>query len=163
MIIVRLPLRFLLVPIGASVATCVAMVVIIVAHWSRFVALAGSNPAPGDDPAFVMLLLGPALVMTAAAMGMLAPAAIGVLIAEGFAIRSWIYHVANGGLSAALGWIALQDVRRPYEIFNEPLIVVGAGIAAGFAYWAVAGWNAGFWKPVFNEPATENRLSEERR
>ena len=74
MIIVRFLLRFLLVPIGASVATCVAMVVIIVAHWSRFVALAGSNPAPGDDPAFVMLLLGPALVMTAAAMGMLAPA-----------------------------------------------------------------------------------------
>jgi hypothetical protein len=163
MIIVRFLLRFLLVPIGASLAICVAMVVVIVAHWNRFVALAGSNPAPGDDAAFVMLLLGPALVMSAAAMAMLAPAAIGALIAEAFAIRSWIYHVANGGLSAALGWVALQDVRRPYEIFNEPLIVVGAGIAAGFAYWAVAGWNAGFWRPVFNEFAKENRLSEERR
>ena len=27
-----------------------------------------------------------------------------------------------------------------------------AGLAAGFAYWAIAGWNAGFWKPVFRRP-----------
>ena len=163
MIVVRFLLRFLLVPLGACVATSIAMLFVIVAHWNRFLALAASNPAPGDDPAFVLLLFGPALVMSAAAMAMLAPAAIGALIAEAFAIRSWVYHVANGGLSAALGWVALQDVRRPYEIFNEPLIVVGAGIAAGFAYWAVAGWSAGFWKPVFSEPTKENRLSEERR
>jgi hypothetical protein len=30
--------------------------------------------------------------------------------------------------------------------------VVAAGVAAGFAYWAVAGWSAGFWKPVFRRP-----------
>ena len=35
---------------------------------------------------------------------------------------------------------------------DAPLIVVGAGIAAGFAYWLVAGWSAGFWKPVFAQP-----------
>ena len=46
----------------------------------------------------------------------------------------------------------LEDVRKPYEIFNEPLIVAGAGIAAGFAYWAIAGWSAGFWKPMFEQP-----------
>ena len=32
---------------------------------------------------------------------------------------------------------------------NEPLAVIAAGLAGGFAYWAVAGWSAGFWKPVF--------------
>mgnify|MGYP003331703740 CR=1 FL=1 len=32
-------------------------------------------------------------------------------------------------------------------------VVIGAGIAAGFAYWAVAGWSAGFWKPVFAPPS----------
>jgi len=30
--------------------------------------------------------------------------------------------------------------------------VFGAGLAGGFAYWAVAGWSAGFWKPVFTRP-----------
>jgi hypothetical protein len=163
MIIARLLLRFLMVPFAASVAICVAMLFVIAAHWNRFVALAGTNPAPPDDAAFFLLLLAPALVMSAAIVAMLAPAAIGALIAEAFAIRSWMFHVANGGLSAWVGWIALEDVRKPYEIFNEPLIVAGAGIAAGFAYWAIAGWSAGFWKPMFEQPTKENRLSEERR
>ena len=163
MIFIRFVVRLLLVPLAASVAICVAMLFVIMAHWNRFVALASNNPAPPDDAVFMFMLLAPALVMSAAAMAMLAPAAVGALIAEAFAIRSWIYHVANGGLSAWFGWIALEDVRRPYEVFNEPLIVVGAGIAAGFAYWAVAGWSAGFWKPVFDPPTKENRLSEERR
>ena len=35
---------------------------------------------------------------------------------------------------------------------NEPTYVFGAGLAGGFAYWAVAGWSAGFWKPVFARP-----------
>jgi hypothetical protein len=36
---------------------------------------------------------------------------------------------------------------------NEPRYVIAAGLAGGFAYWAVAGWNAGFWKPVFRQRA----------
>ena len=32
---------------------------------------------------------------------------------------------------------------------NETTFIFGAGLAGGFAYWAVAGWSAGFWKPVF--------------
>jgi hypothetical protein len=27
------------------------------------------------------------------------------------------------------------------------------GLAAGVAYWLVAGWSAGFWKPVFDQAA----------
>jgi len=163
MIVVRLLLRFFLVPLGAATAICVAMAFVIAAHWNRFVAIAESNPAPSDDATFFVLLLAPALVMSAAIITMLSPAAIGALIAEGFALRSWMFHIVNGGLSASTGWIMLADVRRPYEIFNEPLIVAGAGIAAGFAYWAIAGWSAGFWKPVFDDAPKENRLSEERR
>ena len=163
MIIVRFLVRFFLVPLAAATAICVAMLFVIAAHWNRFVAMAGNNPAPPDDATFFILLLAPALVMSAAIVAILAPAAIGALIAEGFAIRSWMFHTANGGFSAWIGWGMLADVRRPYEIFNDPLIVAGAGIAAGFAYWAIAGWSAGFWKPVFDDPAKENRLSEERR
>jgi hypothetical protein len=163
MIVVRLLLRFLLVPLAAATAICVAMLFVVAAHWNRFVAMAENNPAPPDDATFFILLLAPALVMSAAIVVIMAPAAIGALIAEAFALRSWMFHVVNGGLSASTGWIMLADFRRPYEIFNEPLIVAGAGIAAGFAYWAIAGWSAGFWKPVFDDPAKENRLSEERR
>ena len=151
MIVVRFILRFLLVPLAAGVAIGVAMLFVLTAQWNRFVALAGANPTPPDDD-LAMLLVAPALVLSAAAIAMLAPAAIGALIAEAFAIRSWVFHVANGALSVWLGWIAMEDIRKPYEVFDQPLIVVGAGIAAGFAYWAIAGWNAGFWKPVFSEP-----------
>jgi hypothetical protein len=36
---------------------------------------------------------------------------------------------------------------------NEPLPVIAAGLAGGLAYWAIAGFSAGFWKPVFPRPA----------
>src|SRR5690606_37840633 len=66
-----------------------------------------------------------------------------------FAFRSWWYHACNGALSAWIGLTSLVQAGEPYDFYGEPLIVVGAGIAAGFAYWLVAGWSAGFWKPVF--------------
>jgi hypothetical protein len=43
-------------------------------------------------------------------------------------------------------------MRKPADFYSEPVIVVGAGIVAGFVYWAIAGWTAGFWKPVFAPP-----------
>ena len=32
------------------------------------------------------------------------PGAIGILISEAFAIRSWIFHALNGAVSAWIGW-----------------------------------------------------------
>jgi hypothetical protein len=87
---------------------------------------------------------------------MMTPAALGVLIAEAFAVRSWIFHVANGALSAWVGLNTMVEMRKPYDFYSEPIIAIGAGIAAGFAYWAVAGWSSGFWKPVFRpRPVSE--------
>jgi len=31
--------------------------------------------------------------------------------------------------------------------------VLAAGLAAGLAYWLIAGSSAGFWKPLFRRPA----------
>ena len=36
---------------------------------------------------------------------------------------------------------------------NDTSFVFGVGLAAGFAYWAVAGRTAGFWKPIYAPPA----------
>jgi hypothetical protein len=80
------------------------------------------------------------------------PGSIGILIAEAFAIRSWMFHAGNGAAAAWIAWSMfgyIDDTRIP---INQPLAVIAAGLAGGFAYWAIAGWSAGFWKPVFRHP-----------
>jgi hypothetical protein len=147
--VARLALRALLVPLGGSVAIMVGMAVMLVAHRNGVAALAHADP---DAPElFDVLRVGPLLAYLLSltlALTILA-AAVGVLIAEALAIRSWIYHAANGGLAAWIGWSMVNDVDARYRFLTEPKILVAAGLAAGLAYWLVAGWTAGFWKPVF--------------
>jgi hypothetical protein len=151
MILVRFILRFLLVPFGACIAAIIAVFVVSFAHWSRFLKLVTADPQASEDILLALIFVGPLVVLTLAigALAMLLPAAIGVVISEAFALRSWIFHTGNGALASLIGWLAMQDLLRPYELFSDPTISVGAGVCAGIAYWAVAGWSAGFWKPVF--------------
>src|SRR5262249_35801281 len=141
----RLILRFLLVPLGALVAVLAAVATLIIAHWSTMLALAGFyQRQQGDVLAGPLLLFGIGLYATF----MMAPAAIGALTAETFAIRSWIYHALNGGLFPVGGWAGTSGMRDGDAVFKVPKGIVRGGIAAGFSYWLVAGWNAGFWKPL---------------
>ena len=151
MILGRLLMRLLLVPLGASVAICVAVMVVIIAQWNRFDALVAANPDAGDDWIVALMIAGPAVafVILTSTLAMMLPAALGVLLSEAFAIRSWIFHAGNGALSAWIGWNTIVTGGESGDFYNGPLIVIGAGIAGGFAYWAVAGWSAGFWRPVF--------------
>lgn len=157
MILGRLLMRFLLLPLGAGAAIVTAVLVVTIAHWNRFAALAGAD-RPDSEFVVALLLVGSWILFITAvsAAALLLPAALGALLAEVFAVRSWIFHVANGGLSAWVGLNSFVEMREPYNFYSDPLIVIGAGIAAGFTYWAVAGWSAGFWKPVFAraEPAS---------
>jgi hypothetical protein len=146
MIVGRFLMRLLLVPLGGCFAICAAMLFVIVAHWNRVTELAADDYS-GLTTFFVIV---PMLAVGSGVM--LLPATLGALIAEAFAIRSWMYHAANGGLSAAVSLVSIGGFDKPYDLSDEPLIAIGAGIVAGFAYWAVAGWSAGFWKPVF-EPS----------
>jgi hypothetical protein len=152
----RFLLRLLLVPLGAAAAVTVAMMVVLVAHWNEIVALANADPDAQGNWLIALVFAGPILAillsMTLVVTAM--PAAVGVLIAEAFAIRSWMFHALNGGLSAWIGWSIMQDAQDRYRFLTEPKVMVAAGLAGGLAYWLVAGWTAGFWKPVFGtEPA----------
>jgi len=152
----RFLLRLLLVPLGAALAFTVAMMVVLAAHWNQLVALANASPDQQETWLLAFILAGPviALLLSYWIAVTAIPAAIGMLIAETFAIRSWIFHALNGGLSAWIGWSAMQDIQDQYRFLTEPRIMVAAGLAGGLAYWAVAGWTAGLWKPVFGpEPA----------
>jgi hypothetical protein len=147
----RLILRFLLVPLGAIVAVLAAVATLIVANWSTMLAMASFYQRQHSDLVWAgpLLLFGVGFYTTL----MMAPGVIAALVAEAFAIRSWIYHALSGGLSAWVGWSATSDMRDEYVFLNDPKIIVAAGIAAGFCYWLVAGWSAGFWKPLFRRAA----------
>ena len=152
MIIGRLLMRLLLVPLGGCVAVCAAMLFVMVAHWNRVAAVTADD----DSGLTTFLVLVPMLAVGSGVM--LLPAALGATIAEAFAIRSWMYHVANGALSAAVSLMSIGGFEKTYDLSDAPLIAIGAGIVAGFAYWAVAGWSAGFWKPVFAPPSVNPPL-----
>ena len=150
----RLILRLLVVPLGAIAALCVAEMVVIFVNWNNFMQLLARNQRAHEDAVLALVFVAPAvfLSLSVAAFLMMLPAAIGVVIAEGLAIRSWIYHAANGAISAWVGW-KLIDLRSDDHFFDQPMVVLAAGLAAGFVYWLIAGWSSGFWKPVF-EPST---------
>jgi len=149
-VLVRFLLRFILVPLGAAVALAAAAGFVVIAHRNALLAVLDADPQAQQDYFIALLFGGPllALLLSIWAFYMFVPAAIGVLISEAFAIRSWIFHAANGGLSAWLGWTLTQDIRDEYRFLTEPRILVAAGLTAGLAYWIVAGWTAGFWRPV---------------
>jgi hypothetical protein len=149
-VIGRLMLRLVLVPLGAMTALAAAGMLLVLTQRSAFHAVLAADPQAQQDYVFALMVAGPLLVslMWSWAHYTFVPALAGVLIAETFAIRSWTFHVGNGALSALLGWTLTRDLRDEHHFFSNPTILVAAGIAAGFAYWLVAGWTAGFWKPV---------------
>jgi hypothetical protein len=148
--LIRLLLRFILVPLGAAVALAAATAFIVIAHRNALLAVLDADPRAQQDYFIALMFGGPllALLLSIWAFYVFVPAAIGVLISEAFAIRSWIFHAANGGLSAWLGWALTQDIRDEYRFLTEPRMLVAAGLLAGLAYWIVSGCTAGFWKPL---------------
>ncbi|HEX2352524.1 MAG TPA: hypothetical protein VHJ16_07070 [Xanthobacteraceae bacterium] len=148
--LVRLLLRLVLVPLGYLVAVVVATLVIVFGSWKL-----GEAAAHPDTQVFAMfgfVFAAPVLLVMLLSL-MWLPAAIGILISETFAIRSFLFHAGNGAVSAWIGWNLfgyVDDTRVP---LNEPLPVIAAGLAGGLTYWAIAGFSAGFWKPVFRRSA----------
>jgi hypothetical protein len=148
--VIRLFLRFILVPLGGMAAIAAGIAVIVSAHHKELAALAEASPQAQEDYFIALVFAGPwlAVLLSIWAFHTFVPAMIGVVIAEALAIRSWMYHAANGGISAWLGWAFMQDIQEKYRFLTEPRILIAAGLLGGLVYWIVAGWTAGFWKPA---------------
>jgi hypothetical protein len=140
----RLLLRFLLVPLGYMVAVLAGTLVILIGSWR--IGLADLQAGV----LFGFVFAAPVLLVVLLSV-MWLPGAIGILAAEFFAIRSWIFHAGNGALAAWIGWSLFGYLDDTRVALNEPLAVIAAGLVGGLVYWAVAGWSAGFWKPVFRD------------
>jgi hypothetical protein len=147
----RLLLRFLLVPLGYFVAVIVATLVIVFGSWK--LSAAAADPDTQVFAIFGFVFAAPVLLVMLLSV-MWLPAAIGVLISEAFALRSLLFHAANGAVSAWIGWNLFGAIGDSDIPLNRPLAVIAAGLAGGLAYWAIAGWSAGFWKPVFRPGET---------
>ena len=143
-------MRFILVPLGYLAAVIAGVCIILFGSWKSGTLILSDNPDAVRAGLFGFVIAGPILLVVLLAT-MWLPAAIGILISEAFAIRSWIFHALSGAVSAWIGWKLFGDV-DPDLFPSDPTYVIAAGLAGGFAYWAVAGWSAGFWKPVFRRP-----------
>ena len=146
--VLRLLLRFILVPLGYLASVLAGACVILFGSWRFAEMLIASNPDTFAFGLFGFAIAGPVLFVMLFSM-MWLPGAVGILVSEAFAIRSWIFHALNGAISAWVGWQMLAPFDQSGEPLNQTSIVFGAGLASGFAYWAVAGFSAGFYKPVF--------------
>ena len=138
----RLLLRVIVVPIACGLAVMAAALVAFAATWNSLALLDRSDPTMHDGVTGVIGLLVLFLIGVET-FWMLLPAAVSALIAEVFAIRSWIYHALNGALSIWIGWAVRVETGRSVESYGSPLVILAAGLAAGFVYWAIAGRNAG--------------------
>ncbi len=149
--LIRLLMRFILVPLGYLAAGVAATVVVLIAWW-QFADAVAAGRADGPDFAVLGAVIAGPILLYVMLVFILLPASVGILISEAFAIRSWIFHALNGIVSVWLGWQVFGANAGIGTPFEQPLAVVAAGIAGGFAYWAVAGFSAGFYKPVFRSP-----------
>jgi hypothetical protein len=146
--VVRLLLRFILVPLGYFVAVLAGTLVILIASW-QLLEIGTSGDPDGATFAVMGFVIGGPILLVLVLVLMLLPASIGILISEAFAIRSWMFHVLNGVISAWVGWLMFGPTAGGNVPLEQPTDVIAAGIAGGLAYWVVAGFSAGFWKPVF--------------
>ena len=115
----RLLLRFIIVPVGYFAGVLAGTLVILFGSWkigridsfdveARAIAIYGYAFAA---PVLLVILLSV----------MWLPTAIGILLSEVLALRSWMFHAGNGALSGWIAWSlfgSMDDSRLP---LNQPL------------------------------------------
>jgi hypothetical protein len=130
--LLRLLLRFILVPLGYLAAVIAGTLVILFGSWrlGEFAALSDPDVAP---IMIIGLAVAGPILLTVLVSIMWLPSAIGILISEAFALRSWMFHAGNGAVSAWIGWNLFGNLDASRIPLNEPMPIIAAGLAAGFA------------------------------
>jgi hypothetical protein len=105
-------------------------------------------PMPGAHAGFGLAVAFSALLVSGFA---LIPALLFIALAEGFRLRSFVFYAGFGAAIALLtahGWnFSSVDGSPAYPLVGrEQEVFAAAGIAAGLAYWALAGRKAGAWR-----------------
>jgi hypothetical protein len=142
----RLLLRCLVIPLGYFAGVTAGTLVIVIGSWHLSPVAATFDPDAQMVAAVTFTVAVPVLLVTLLG-AMWLPAAIGVLISEAFAIRSFIFHAGNGAAVAWIGWHLFGYVDDGHIALNQPLAIIAAGLAGGLAYWAIAGSSAGIRRP----------------
>ncbi|TCT04332.1 hypothetical protein [Aquabacter spiritensis] len=148
----RLILRLFLIPVAILVGGTLQLAVVLIGQWRIGEVAAALDNGMLDGADVFGAILAASLFATLLVALIWCLAAIGILFSEAFAVRSWVFHIGNGVVSAFLAvqlFPALTDEPAPLA---DPFYVLATGLAGGLAYWLVAGWGAGFWKPVRDRP-----------
>ena len=145
----RLLLRVVLVPLGYAMAVVAGSLVVVVGSWG-----VGQSPDGAQVRDYATFASGFVQLLIATLLVMWLPNVIGILISEVLAVRSWIFHLCSGAVSAWVGWDRLGFLPEGEVSVDEDFIVIAAGLVWGLTYWAIAGWTAGFWKPAFRPKAS---------
>lgn len=74
------------------------------------------------------------------------PALIAGLVTEAFSLRSWLIHLAIGGVLAAVLLSSANVYEGEIPPQQDMVIALAAGFMAGLAYWLIAGRRAGNWR-----------------
>ena len=132
--------------------------VVLFAFWIATIAAAAVlvlGPSAPDLPQGEAWPIIWFLILTASAFVAafsFAPAAVVILVAESFSLRSVLVHAAAGGAIGlfcgyTLGFVEYAPQFRIDTPFGTNFeLMAAAGIAAGLVYWLIAGRTSGNWR-----------------
>ncbi len=137
--------------IGRFFAAMLGFIAAVLAAATFLLAVeVGTTPADPAAADWFWALFTMSSLVTATAIGafVAAPAALVILVAEIFALRSFVLYAAVGGLlglAAASGVVFVSGMEQTVRI--DATVLAAAGIVGGLVYWFVAGRTAGFASP----------------
>jgi hypothetical protein len=129
---------------AAIVAGIVITIGVLVREWDDLVAITDPHVAWWMAAFFAFIVGGAGFV----------PAFLVIVFAEGYRVRSVLFYAATGGLGLVALYYGFGFATHGLPAGREVEIMAGAGIAAGFVYWMIAGRNAGKWRELGSDSAS---------
>ena len=144
----RLVGRMFLIVFGYALACLVA------SAFFHLLVLGGMTLSPDEERLLALTsfvtIPGAAL---AAGYHMAVPAAVLVALAEIATVRDWIWHAIGGALASGIAAWTFDPTRLQQDT-GLVAVIIACGLAAGIAYWLVAGRGSGGWGGTLNGRAS---------